>query len=702
MTDRRTTRFDALWTGIDPDTKAFCDELVNDGAMWEATRVAARRWLRSCAERGLSTSLDAEFSDPALAAHLEACLTAAPPSGVPGDDTLHIVQLRPALKLYALAHARGRRRTGPPVVPEYVRGWEVKAETARAHLPAADRRKLQKIDELIRDSSVRQWQGLGVTTSKGLDGRRHKPTVAHTTAGNLIDTVDAFLRHAYTAKWRPFTLAALLTPRRIAQFLYYSATYAGQRRGIRTIERQEDLLLDFFYRGREAWPPSKRVVVLTAKQDARIRAEMLKENQHKDQWNRKPEPPRTGKNKWFPNRDEVSLLIAGLEEQIARIDERRARTAISPREYWLRLRNAVLTLCTLFCMWRLDTAATGSLCHLRRDPASDSIVGVDGFAAMDGIARAKNSSATWYPFVPTLLLPPNVLGYLEKLLACEGRSLRDPLREGEEPIHLTSATAGRKADRWGHDPILHGELFVVPIFRRGPHHPRGLSYQSVREVLRKQLRELCFGGTNPHVLRAAGAIYWRFIQHMPEEHVMTLGLWEDERTLRENYARLTEADKRADMAAFVPTGPGAAPIKPRGHREQVAAQAIGVLTAMLERPTSAPEARRLLADLQHHAEEIDQTIAAELGARWEPFRAERFQAGEDLMVDQALRERGVAGIAAVIGRDYFATDSLRTRAVRALKDRRSPTLPLRRVTQAPRALLSALPMPANHTTRNVA
>jgi hypothetical protein len=189
---------------------------------------------------------------------------------------------------------------------------------------------------------------------------------------------------------------------------------------------------------------------------------------------------------------------------------------------------------------------------------------------------------------------------------------------------------------------------------------------------------------------------------MPEEYEMTLGLWEDERTLRENYARLTEADKRADMAAFVPTGPGSVPIKLRGRREQVAAAAIGVLTAMLERPTRAPEAQRLLADLQHHAEEIDQTISAELGARWEPFRAERFREGEDVMVDQALREHGVAGIAAVIGRDFFATDTLRTRAVRALKDRRLPTLPLRRATPSPRVLPAALTILPSHATRNVA
>jgi hypothetical protein len=290
---------------------------------------------------------------------------------------------------------------------------------------------------------------------------------------------------------------------------------------------------------------------------------------------------------------------------------------------------------------------------------------------MEHIARAKNSAGDWYPFVPALILPPNVLRYIEKLLTFEGRSLTNPLRAGESPVHL----AATKHDHWGHDPILDGTLTVAPIFRKHPDAPEGLGYGGVKEVLKSQLRELGFGATNPHVLRSAGAIYWRFIQNMREDLVMTLGLWEDAEALRENYARLSEADKRADMGAFIPIGASSVPQRLRGRREQLATAAIDVLSAMLRQPSSPHEAHRLLADLQHRCEEIDQTIAADLGQKWEPFRRDPFEAGELQLINDALRGAGYPqGIRGIIGRDLFASDALQSRAARR-NDGAQPLLP---------------------------
>ena len=81
---------------------------------------------------------------------------------------------------------------------------------------------------------------------------------------------------------------------------------------------------------------------------------------------------------------------------------------------------------------------------------------------------------------------------------------------------------------------------------------------------------------------------------------------------------------------------------------------------MLEKPTGAHAARRLLAELRQHYEAIDQTIAAELGKRWEPMRADRFLTGEIEELDEELRARGCAGgIEEVLGRSFFSQSMLR-------------------------------------------
>jgi hypothetical protein len=104
----------------------------------------------------------------------------------------------------------------------------------------------------------------------------------------------------------------------------------------------------------------------------------------------------------------------------------------------------------------------------------------------------------------------------------------------------------------------------------------------------------------------------------------------------------------------MPVGFGV-PRRVHGRREQVAAQSLTVLAKMLEKPTVAPEARRLLAELKTYYEAIDQTIAAELGKRWEPLRPDRLWKGELEHLDEELRARGCDdGIDGVLGRRVLA------------------------------------------------
>ena len=654
-------RWDKLWAGIDPETKAFCERMEAEGRIAPQYKSASRDWFISLRDAGLSTSLDADFNDPPMAAHLDEMLRGACYPGLEKERKRHLDRVRRGLKIYVLASERQyglRKLAVPPIAIPIPRHWSVTEEHVRAALPQADRERLRRIASLIYASAKRQWQGFGAEKLLGKDGRYHKATVSVSHAPKLEQTVIAFLRHAYYKQWKPFTLHGLLTPDRVTDFLYYGWRWDGGPRSIATVKRYEGQLLDFFYRGRAARPDA--VVVITDEQEAKIRTAMLEEQPHKDQWNvSDPSLSNTGKAKWYPERHEVESAMKTLEEEFDRIEERHARGATSDRKYWLELRNLVLTLCTIYCMWRVDTVATISLLQVRRDRVTGAVVDENGFMVIEKIARAKNPKGDWYPFVPELILPPNVVRLIARLLELEGRSFEQPLRDGEKPIRLSAANG----DRWGGDVLPTGDLTVVPLFRKRRERPEPLGYGAIQDILEDQLERLHFGANNPHTFRATGAIYWRFIQEMPEDLVMTLGLWEDAKTLRENYARMGSLDKRASMARYIPLVSGAVPPRQRGRREHAASRALTILGKMLEKTTNAYEARRYLKDLRRACEEIDQTIAGELGLQWEAMRPDRFEPGELERVDAALRGIGYErGIASVLGRDVFAADALESRA----------------------------------------
>lgn len=479
---------------------------------------------------------------------------------------------------------------------------------------------------------------------------------------------------------------------------------------------RERLLLDYFYRGRVARP--NPVVVISEAEDQKIRAAMAEEQQYQHQWNLSaPSLSNTGEHKWYPDLDQVKLAITALEDQIVRADLQHDRGLVSDKRHWLNVRDATMTLCALYCMWRDDTVATISLGHLRRDPMTGSVVDEDGFAVIEKIARAKDSSGQWYPFVPELILPPNVVRLIEALLKLEGRSMAQPLKPGEEPIRL-SASAG---DHWGNDPVMDGELVVVPLFRKDPDRPQGLGYGAIQDVLEGQLEHLQFGATNPHTLRATGAIYWTFIQEMPEDLVMTLGLWHEPKTLNDCYAHLGQRDRRARMARYVPLSSGVVPVKPRGQREQSAAASLAVLSKLLEKTTNPHEAKRYLVELHRHYQQIEQTIAAELGLSWEPIRRDRFEPGETDLIEAALVSAGwERGISGVIRRDFSAANALRSRAeaiaagpeapkqlrrLRTLLQQRPAPLALSAPTVTPPALIKAArnaPSSTKHLKRRLA
>ena len=658
------------WASIDPATHAFCDKLALEGTINDRRKRAMREWLVSCVRAGVSTALDASESDPKFMAHLEAqFLNSRYSRSSEARRTSQTAWLRLGLSIYTHAKELGLRQEEVPALARVVpRTWPISAEEARAALPEADQQALDAIDTILDELARKQWTGQGVGKRKHSDGRRHKGTISVSVARQMKKNLGAFLQFARLKDWKEFTLRELLTPERITQFFYYAPRIDGQGVARTMIANRENYFLDYFYRARMARPTP--VVLITDAQEAVIRVKMREEGEHEEYWKVKPASlSNSGAYKWYPNLEQVRLAITALEDDIARADERLARHRISRIAHWRAVRDATLALCTLLCMWRVDTATTGSLLHLQLDPITNSVINEDGFAVIENIARAKNTKGDWYPFVKELTLPANVVQLLRHLFALEDRSFEEPLRDGEQAVRLSAANG----DHWGKDEIMEGELTVIPMFRVSPDAPEGLSYSAIGAILGKQLARLRYAQTNPHTLRAAGAIYWTFVQGMPEELVMDLGLWEDAATLRESYARIGSNDRRRLMSSYVSTNGAVTPQKAPGRREKAAAEALTVLGTMLAKPTNPWEARRLLGDLRRHYEAIDQTIAADLGESWEAFTPNPFQRGDLERVDAALRGAGYdRGLTSVLGRDILANEALETQAERRAQSSGKP------------------------------
>lgn len=659
---------DKLWAGIEPATRDFIREMGAAGKLTAAQRTSAREWLRACVQAGLSTALDADLADPRFVALYDARITAAS-DGIERVRRRHTACVREGLRVYIVALEQGRRTSPVPMdaLPA-PHAWRLSVEEARGKLPSGDQAKLAAVDALFLKLATKQYGGDGERREMRSDGRKLKMTMAYRSQAHLRAVMDDFIRQGALREWEPFSLEGLLTPDRVIEFLYYSERLDGGYYDVTTILRSERLLLDYIYRARTSGRTPIHIV--SPEREAALREAVRLEKDNRSKWNKRAARDNNrGTQKWLPTLDQVSEAIAALEQRIARLDDRLARRRIGRNAYWRKLRDAVLTLCALYGMWRVDTASTLSLLHFKHYRDTNDKVDKHGFAVICNSARAKSSGGSWYPFVEELTLPPAAVTLIKKLLAFEGRSLAQPLRVGEEPVYLSA----ERGDRWGDDPVLVGELVVVPIFRRCLNDPAGLTYAGVKYALERVLRTLSYGATNPHVLRAAGAIYWSFIVGLPEALVMQLGLWEDAATLRSCYARIQGDDQRRLMFSYLPTPTGGVPPRVHGRREQAAAAALTTLGKLLEKPSGALEARRLLAELRRHYETIDQTIAAEMGKRWEPMRADPLLPGERESVDEELRARGCkGGIEEVIGRRLFAESVLRDLAAEAAAERGVP------------------------------
>lgn len=647
------------WEGIDTATVAFAERMKREGRLYGTEPTSARTWLQGLRAVGLPTDLNADFDEPAMAAHLDKAVRASAYATVEKKKLGHITELRNALKIYALASAEGlRQRPLPPLAERHPRRFKTSHAEIRALLPLEDQQKLAKIEVIVRSLARTQWEGRGTGPFRDADGRTRHATISISTAEREINAVKSFLQHCHRKQWTPFTLAELLTPERICDFVYYGERHDGS---YRTSGGSDNLcfnLVDFFYRGR-VHHPDPVVVISDELQkliDARVAFEKTRRHLHHA---RPASESNTGEAKWFPSLDQVEWAIDALQDQIAQADDRYRRGGITRRQYWLAVRDATLALVALYIMARVESLSTISVSHIPRDPRSGAVITYGGSTVVRGIVRAKTKDRRHYPFVPELIIPANALRHIRKLLDIEGRSLEQPLRPGESPVRLTAANRAK----WGNTRLPSGEVVVVPLWRADPDSPKPLTYGHIRKILEDQLTALHFGSTNPHTLRATGAIYWTFVRGMPEEYVMRIGLWDSPEELRRSYAKIGSADRMRRMAAYIPLDAGTVPEVRKGEREQAAADGIGVLTQMLSRSHDDAEVELLVKKIHSQIERIERSIAAARGVPWTPPRLDRFQPGEVERLEDALRDKKHEhGISSVIGRDFWADEKLQREA----------------------------------------
>lgn len=664
--------------GVNEDTVAFVRSL---GA--RRLEPFALLWLRRLRAAGLPTDLDVDLEAPAVRELLDAMLEEAA-GGKLAQTRTHdqLNRLRAALRfMYAEACAQKKRTRPVPIEIAHKFGYSKGALKAlMKRLPVHDRQALTTLKVALRELNRLQQAGRG--QAKGSDrARAKKKTEAQTTSSLRIRTLNSFLHHA--GQWESEDLAAgvksswsledglaaVMTPAHIARWAYQGHKPDGSRKARATCTAHHKQILRLLERAAEAG-----AAIVTPERILEIQAE-LERVRDNEEWNvpslleADPDDDETGK--WFPTLDQLKAGIASL-----RADWQRAKLAYENGDtflrYWRAARDYVMAYGALICMWRVDTVATIDLSRVVRDPNTRRVRWSDGTIRIRNGARAKQARGHNY-LVEMLIIPGEVVDLIEMLFKIEGRSLESRLRPGEDPVRLAIG------DRYGNDELMEVPRTVIPLFRARFDLPAALNGGSVMKCLRARLFAMGWDATNPHTLRAAGAIHWRFVLGRTYEAIMRLGLWSDEAVLKRCYARLNSADIDTEIANGAPS------------HELVSAVGSNELAKALEEAQSKALALRIKPEAPSHeliaTARILRVAASRLekaaGASDGTERPSPLKSDEDLVrIDQALRPVVRGGVNELLGYE----------ALGATKDqRKKPARTQRRMLSRLRAETRAAP-----------
>lgn len=521
-----------------------------------------RIWLQRLRDAGQPTDLDADLDTPAIREVFAELTGAAGRHNLYGG-TAELSQLRGGLRhLYVGAVDAHLRSRG---VPTFIAETRIYARGERAdltaRLPVEDQDKVAAVSAHLLELNRRQQAGRLMPTAPSNKRYAKKRTESQGNSMNKLNALSSFLHHAAAREladlagaahiqspWRiEAGLLVLVTPENVADWVYLGCKSDGSKKRAVTMTKQGADFCRLLERAEEAknplLPQQRRLAIQAA----------LRRFEADEELNVEPDAnwgalsggaayadfDDTGK--WFPTLDELDAGVSRLKTRYLNARQRRDEGRGTRLQGWRAARDHVLAYGALVCMWRVDTACTIDLARLAPDPRTGRKRWSDGSIHIRAGARAKQSGSRSY-FVPDLLIPAEIVELIEALLKLEGRSLEHPLAEGEVPVHL------RKGERWGNDRLLEGDRFVIPLFRKHPDAPNGLGYIGIGGSLSKSLLAMGFDAINPHTMRAAGAILWRFLRDGSYASIMRLGLWSDERTLVRCYARLSDYDLDAEIA----------------------------------------------------------------------------------------------------------------------------------------------------------
>lgn len=663
--------------GIDSATVAFVRD--NSGAL--STHVSwIWYWLRELVRHGLPTSLDVDLEVGPVADLWQELFIKASRDMLDGPHPdSQLTKLKSALRaLYARASDREARRR--PVPHAIADSYDLRGNTARLRslLPIADQERLQLLfDELHARAALQQagrWQRRG----------RWKDTRAPTTLHGYQFIVNALIAHAIGAGWK-LELDELLACGHLVEFVRRGHRKEGSPMHPFEPKRRRRLLAGLFQMAIEVDQPLlnlKGIDELNAALDGDRKPANVE---------RRAESKRT---KFIPTREQLRDAIDLIEEDYRRAVIKYRSHRISKGAFHRALQRRTMFQLSFRGMWRNDTAATINLLRARRDAS--------GCLLVDGV-RAKETGDDHHV---QIVLPPEMVDFLEELLAFEGRTIEEPLPDRVGPERLRAEYAEvrnghrvvvRAGDRWGHDRLMNDDLAVANIWRRHPDSVEGMSYGQVVAMRDRIIRRIGWFGATSHTFRSAGALYWR-MRGWSDEQIMRLGLWRDRRTLLECYARLSEKDQLIELAALAPSSHGRGGKAVSDRRRSALREIQHVATEILfNEEKSLSEYERVASALRRSVDTVDQANAVERGKAWTPPEVPRVSADDLIAIDEVLRAATgySGGLRELLRRDVLASERTATSRRAAVAEAR----PSARVARLIRELNASVQRPAKRSAR---
>lgn len=641
--------------GVAPSVLAYLNgkDSAGNERFPSAAKTGMRYLLAELVGAGLPANLDVDMSDPKVLELIGTILLVAQKGQLPcGPRTGQAVWIKSGWRQIFEQAIKDKVRTQPihELVGkrhQYVNGAFTELFK---RLPKDDQRKVTKVEDyllkLCKNTQLNSRRGdKTARTSDGGGGMAL--SISQERRGSMISQLHSIFHQAEREQWHPFTLEGILAPQNVRRWCFQGTTPGGAPLHEATILIRTTRLADFLRFGYEAG------VELVNREQLKGIEDAVTSGHDDPNWNVAPKQLVNGQYKFFPLLEQVTSLFTMVDEVVSDAGLRYAQGSMSRKDYWQEVRDWCLFICKTIAMWRMDTASTIDLSRLVVDPHTGSHVWPDGSMRVGSGARSKQSSFKKAYYAETLYIPPLAVHYIAMLLKIEGRSIDNPLLEGERPAYLSVANG----DRWGKDQLLAEDREVIPLWRLDPDRPEPLSYDAVSSALERVRGQLGWHEGVAHTCRVAGAIWWRYVLGASMSTIMTIGLWESEDTLKECYAKMNLEDEYHEAGRLAPSPE----MLPRAALDQNVSGTMRALvqitqTTNWKNHVSDTELEHVIRELERGSVALSKAVATRRGKAHRPPEKALVALDELVRVDRALRPLYKRGLAELLGRAVFARD----------------------------------------------